>query len=71
MNTITAKVIAICSALVILFTSYPVMMVVLSNMFGREIISNNSVAIPLVIVSFVLALAIGMKIKRCLVKKAN
>jgi len=71
MNTVTARVIASCSALGVLFTSYPLMMALLSNLYGHEIISNNIVAIPVVIATFILALAIGMKIKRSLVKKAN
>lgn len=71
MNIITAKVITICSAIAILFISYYVIMLFLSNIFYHEIVSNNTVRISVLIGSFVLALAIGKKTKRSLVKKAN
>ena len=71
MNTNTAKVITICSALAILSTSYYVIMLFLFTIFDHEILSNNIVSIPVVIGSFVLALGIGKKMKRSLMEKAN
>jgi hypothetical protein len=70
MNTTRTKVITICSAIAILFTSYYVVMFFLSYTFGHEIVSNNIVRIPVLSGSFVLALGIGKKMKRSLVKKA-
>ena len=71
MNTITAKRIAICSAIAILFSSYYVIMLFLSSIFDHELVSNNTVTIPVVIGSFVLALGIGRKMKRSLMARAN
>lgn len=71
MNTTTAKVITTCSAMAILFTSYYLIMLFLSNIFDDEIVSNNAVTIPVVIGSFVLALGIGKKMKRSLMARAN
>lgn len=71
MNTITAKRITICSAIAILVSSYYVIMLFLSSIFDHDLVSNNTVTIPAVIGSFVLALSIGRKMKRSLMARAN
>jgi hypothetical protein len=71
MNTVTAKIITICSALTIMVSSYYVIMLFLSSIFDHELVSNNTVTTPVVITSFVLALGIGRKMKRSLLARAN